>query len=154
MKIEAGQRLGLDTNILLDATDESRPLHRQAQSVFHVFPSLGAHAVLGTQVLREYLVVATRPQKNNGLGLDLPDALFNLGEFRRRASVVPETVEAAELLAEWAGKFRVRGKNLHDLQLLATMHRAGVQTFLTSNPSDFPRQTGIEIITLSDLKLS
>lgn len=141
-------RLALDTNILLDATDESRPLYGKAQSVF--LPSRGVHLVLGTQVIREYLVVATRPQRNNGLGLTTADALGNVEEFRKRASIVPESVEASELLTRWALRFRITGKRLHDLQLLATVCHAGIRVLLTSNPDDFPTDTEVEIVTLSE----
>ncbi len=152
MKIEPGQRVALDTNILLDATDESRPLHSEARGIFQELPRQGAGLFVGTQVLREYLVVATRPPGNNGLGLAVEDAVGNVREFRKYASLIPETVEAHELLNRWALQFRVIGKKLHDLQLLATVHQAGVGILVTSNSDDFPSDTGVRITTLADWK--
>jgi predicted nucleic acid-binding protein len=56
----------LDTNVLLAATDEGRPAHRQALTVCNDWP--GPHATLYTsaQILRGYLAVATRPAEHNG----------------------------------------------------------------------------------------
>jgi predicted nucleic acid-binding protein len=150
MKIEPGQSVALDTNILLDATDEARPLHAKARSLLL---RQGTGLCLGTQVLREYLVVATRPQENNGLGMTVEDAVLNVSQFRKRASILPETVEASELLSRWAVQYGVTGKRLHDLQLLATVHQAGVTTLITSNAADFPRDTDVRIVTLEEIEL-
>ena len=56
-----GDTLFVDTNVLLIATDESRSLHREALQLLagSVTPDLSL-AISG-QVVREYLVVATRP---------------------------------------------------------------------------------------------
>lgn len=153
MKIEPGERVALDTNILLDATDESRELHAKAQSVFRDLPPQGVSLVLGTQVIREYLVVATRPQENNGLGQPIEDALANIREFRKRAALVGESIEACEQMERWAHQFHITGKKLHDLQLLATIRQAGIRILLTSNPGDFPPATDVRIATLAGLEI-
>jgi predicted nucleic acid-binding protein len=153
MKIESGQSLALDTNILLDATDQARPSHQLALSLFQTLPRRRILLVLATQVIREYLVVATRPEKNNGLGLSIHDAIRNVAAFRQRAAIVPETIQAGELMEKWALQFRSTGKKLHDLQLLATIHQAGIGALLTSNPSDFPKNTGVKILALRDVPI-
>lgn len=152
MKIEPGLLVALDTNILLDATDEGRPRHVQAGAVFRDLPRQGVDLFLCTQVIREYLVVATRPPASNGLGMSNQDAGANVEAFRKRASVIPETLPASDLFLTWARHFQITGKRLHDLQLLATIHQAGVRVLLTSNPDDFPKDTGVRIATLLDLE--
>src|SRR5262249_22065668 len=47
-------------------------------------PNQGIVLAAGTQVLREYLAVATRPVAVNGLGLATADALANVAAFRGR----------------------------------------------------------------------
>lgn len=64
----------LDTNVLLSATAPLRPLHRAALVVLNEWPNQGIVLSVSSQVLREYLVVATRPVQANGLGLDLHDS--------------------------------------------------------------------------------
>jgi predicted nucleic acid-binding protein len=51
----------VDTNVLLSATAPLRPLHRAAIAVLNDWPNQGSILATTTQVLREYLVVATRP---------------------------------------------------------------------------------------------
>ena len=53
----------------------SAEVARKAQSVFVFLPANGVELFLPTQVVREYLVVATRPEKINGLGLAIEDAV-------------------------------------------------------------------------------
>ena len=65
--------LFLDTNILLAATDESRHNHLLASRLLAASGSLGCRCALSGQIIREYLVVATRSVEANGLGLDAAD---------------------------------------------------------------------------------
>ncbi len=70
----------VDTNVLLTATDDSRELHSEATQLLAV-SSQDLRLAASGQVVREYLVVATRPIENNGLGLDVQDAEANVNEF-------------------------------------------------------------------------
>jgi predicted nucleic acid-binding protein len=149
MKIERGSKVLVDTNVLLEATDEGRPLHEQALALFLNAPQDGVDLFLGTQVVREYLVVATRPVENNGLGMSTETALENIRRFRKRASLVAETLRAGEVFLEWAGRFEIRGKKLHDLQILATASVAGMDGLITANMNDFPESSPLAIIPLS-----
>jgi predicted nucleic acid-binding protein len=149
MKIERGSKVLVDTNVLLEATDEGRPFHEQALALFLNAPQDGVDLFLGTQVVREYLVVATRPVVNNGLGMSTETALENIRRFRKRASLVAETLRAGEVFLEWAGRFEIRGKKLHDLQILATASVAGMDALITANMNDFPKSSPLAIIPLS-----
>jgi predicted nucleic acid-binding protein len=110
MRIEPGEKVCLDTNVLLDTTDEGRMFHSKAQSVFAFLPANGVELFLPTQVVREYLVVATRPEKNNGLGLAIEDAVENVRQFRKRATVIPESVLSSRNLLVWSVRFQTSGK--------------------------------------------
>jgi len=128
MKIERATKVLVDTNVLLEATDEGRPLHSQAVAVFQNARAAGIDLFICTQTIREYLVVATRPTVNNGLGMGIKTALENVAKFVKRASLLPETLRAGELFLEWADKFRITGKRLHDLQILATAAAGGTHS--------------------------
>jgi len=151
MKIERGCKVLVDTNVLLEATDEGRPLHEKAWALFQNAPEGGVDLFLGTQVVREYLVVATRPVENNGLGMSTEAALENIRRFRKRASLVAETLRAGEVFFEWVGRFGIRGKKLHDLQILATASVADMDALITANDQDFPKSSPLTIIPLSDV---
>ena len=152
MRIERGLKVLVDTNVLLEATDEGRPLHRQAKDVFQHAAASGVDLFLGTQVIREYLVVATRPVPNNGLGMAMTTALDNVARFRQRASLVAETIQAGETFLSWAARFGIQGKRLHDLQLQASATAAGMDVLLTANPADFPETGGVRIVPLADVE--
>jgi predicted nucleic acid-binding protein len=59
----------VDTNVLLSATAPLRPLHRAALAVLNDWPNQGIPLTASSQILREYLAVATRPVEANGLNL-------------------------------------------------------------------------------------
>ena len=78
------------TSMFLD--DESRPHHRDAGRLLGESGNRGLHLATSGQVLREYLVVATRPLDANGLGLPVRDATANVSEFLRRIQTQPDRI--------------------------------------------------------------
>ena len=153
MKIDRGTRLLVDTNVLLEASDAGRRLHAQALAVFQTAAQSGVDLFLGTQVVREYLVVSTRPVVNNGLGMSMELALENIACFRRRSSLIAETLQASSLFLDWAKHFGICGKKLHDLQILASASAAGLDALLTANEQDFPKSSPLMIVALSEIDL-
>ena len=71
----------LDTNVLVSSTASRRKLHEIARNVVQ-WPISGKHACVSGQILREYLVVATRPLESNGLCLTPAEAAANVSAFR------------------------------------------------------------------------
>ncbi len=135
----------LDTNILLAATDTGRRAYVAAVSVFTKLTGDGIHLAISGQVIREYLVVATRPIEQNGLGLKLHDALDNIAEFRSRTIFLEETLEVTDQLVELIKSTGIHGKRIHDINIAATMLSHGVENLVTFNPGDFSGIGDIEI---------
>ena len=75
MAMTRGDLVMVDTSILLTATNAHRTGHHCALEVFQKALDAGVHLATCGQILREYLVVATRPVSANGLGLVPEDAL-------------------------------------------------------------------------------
>lgn len=139
----------LDTNILLTATDPTRDLHRVAVGVFDTFPSRGLSLCLSGQVIREYLVVATRERSQNGLGLTLKQALANVRAFRERARLLPENEAVARRFGALLVEIPTTGRVIHDAHMIATALAHDVSTVLTLNVKDFRRfRERIELRTL------
>ena len=82
MATPVADRVVLDTNVLLAATDEARQEHEHAVSALNVWPASGMMLYTSGQILREYLVVATRPIDDNGLGMAQPHAIANVRALR------------------------------------------------------------------------
>ena len=129
----------VDTNVLLSASQASRPHHLEALRVLNDWPNQAKRLCTCGQILREYLVVATRPQENNGLGLALDDALLNVAAIRQRMLLLEENAGAVALLHELLQEVRCHGKQIHDVNLvaLALYHRVG--SIVTANVADFLR---------------
>lgn len=135
----APDRVMLDTNVLLAATDESRPEHRGALMVVNDWAAGHTDLCASGQVLREYLTVATRPADKNGLGLNLPDALGNVRAIRERITLLAEDSKVADRLLGLLADVACQGKQVHDANLIATMLVHGVGTVVTMNLEDFAR---------------
>jgi predicted nucleic acid-binding protein len=145
MKIE---RVFLDTNVLLEATDQGRRFHAQATGVLRDFAKRRWSLHCTAQVLREYLVVATRPESANGLGLSLPDAVANILQFRKKVALVLEPSGCMHTLLAWAQHHGTVGRKLHDLQILVAAYHGGMDALLTANTKDFPVIQEIAILPL------
>lgn len=132
-----GKLVMVDTNVLVSATNTARLDHLVSRSIFSRARDEGIHLCTCGQILREYLVVATRPVSVNGLGLDLDAALWNLSWFRRRLVFFPETEEIHQTLISLAGSRGIRGKHLHGGNIGALMTCSGISYLVTNNPEDF-----------------
>ena len=135
-------RVMLDTNVLIAATDESRAEHHDALTVVNDWASGRAELCTSGQILREYLTVATRPTEKNGLGLSLPGALGNVHAFRRRTTLLAEDAKVTDRLLSLLADVECGGKQVHDVNVVATMLVYGVRAVVTMNMEDFARFEG------------
>ena len=128
----------LDTNVLVSSTASRRKLHGHAQRVVRG-PMSGRQTCVSGQILREYLVVATRPLESNGLGLAPTDAIANVSAFRSVMSCLDENDEVRDRLVELVRTRMCRGVVIHDANIVATALVHGVPAIVTENWADFRR---------------
>ncbi len=141
-----GDLVMVDTNILLSASNSNRTDHEASHRVFLKALEAGVHLATCGQILREYLVVATRPMQVNGLGLSLEDALTNLDWFRKRQVYLEEPESVHQNLVRLIEKHNITGKRIHDLNIVALMNQFNIHTLLTNNAADFEIIPDIEIM--------
>jgi predicted nucleic acid-binding protein len=140
----------LDTNVLLSATAPLRPLHRAALKVLNDWPNQGLVLAVSSQILREYLVVATRPIEVNGLGLSIEDALANVTALRGRMRLLADGEPVWDRLRSLVAAYGCRGKQIHDANVVACALTSGVTKLATANMGDFNRFAAeIELIDLA-----
>ena len=132
-------RVMLDTNVLLAATDEGRAEHHDALTIFNEWAAGDTTLCTSGQILREYLAVATRPAENNGLGLKPADAVSNVRAIRERTAFLVEDARVADRLQGLLADVECGGKQVHDANVIATMLAHGVGTVVTMNVEDFAR---------------
>lgn len=101
---------------------------------------------LNGQVLREYLVVATRKDSENGLGMKPEEALSNITEFRKCIHFLDETSGVIQRLLEMVGQHQLKGKMIHDASIAATMIDNGLVQVLTINGKDFEKFKEVKVV--------
>ncbi|WP_376693775.1 type II toxin-antitoxin system VapC family toxin [Wenzhouxiangella sp. EGI_FJ10409] len=148
MTIQAGDRIFLDTNVLLCASDSSRKQHATALELISEASASGIQLFVSGQVLREYLVVATQPISQNGLGMTPEEALGNVEQIKNRTGLAEEGRDVTERLGQLVSRHGLRGKRIHDAGIAATMASAGIEILVSENRSDFE---GIEFIRILDI---
>jgi predicted nucleic acid-binding protein len=129
----------LDTNVLLAATNSARAGHDDAMLVLNDWPGSGTILYVSVQILREYLAVATRPLESNGLGMPLGAAIENARSFRDRSTLLPESGQVVGRLLRLLADVPCGGKRIHDANIVATTLTHDVSTVLTANLKDFAR---------------
>ena len=138
----------VDTNVLLEATDERRPHHRDSMALLESANSL----CLTAQVVREYLSVATRPVQVNGLGMSMPDALENVRQFRVFIRLLPEEKPVLPEFLKLIERVPCSGKRVHDAHLVATAIAHRVRTIVSLNRDDLtPFADDVAIRTPSEV---
>lgn len=132
-------RVMLDANVLIAASDHDRPEHHQALQLLSHWPARGVSLCTSGQVLREYLSVATRPASRNGLGIPLGHAVANARAFRSRTTILDDTDRVTERLLELLASIACTGKQVHDANVVATMLAHKVSAIVTMNLKHFAR---------------
>jgi predicted nucleic acid-binding protein len=123
----------VDTNVLLEATDEARTHHREAVRLIERHPALR----LSAQVIREYLVVATRPTAANGLGLRVTDTIENVREFRRSMRLLVEEKPVLPTLLGLLRKCLARADAFDAANFVATALAHDMRILVSLNAADF-----------------
>ncbi|HQF02905.1 MAG TPA: PIN domain-containing protein [Phycicoccus sp.] len=126
----------VDTNVLLAATDASRGSHVAATEFLRLDPRSVA---LTPQIVREYLVVATRPPEVNGLGLSPARAAANVEEFLGIATLLREGMASTSRLLTFMADGLSSGKQVHDANVVACALAHGVAAIVTDNVRHFAR---------------
>lgn len=143
-----GELILLDTNILLTATDRSRQGFEEARELFTRALELGVHLCVSGQIIREYLVVATRPIEVNGLGLSPSEAVHNIHSFTRRLVFLEESELVSSELLSLIQKHELNGKRIHDTNIVALMHVEHINTIISCNPEDFSPFSHIQVMSI------
>ena len=150
--MKAGETVFVDTNVLLSATDRSRPHHDAARGLSRVAREAGCSLALSGQIIREYLVVATRPVEVNGLGLSPADALHNINAFIPRTVLCAETEAVSLRLRSLTATYALSGKRIHDANVVATMVEHDIHWLVTENGDDFKVFSEVQTLGLAETR--
>jgi predicted nucleic acid-binding protein len=130
------ERVLLDTNLLISASDQGRPDHARAVEFLEEDPR---ELVIAPQNVREFLAVATRAEGENGLGMSPEHAARALADLMVGLTLVGDGKAAASRLLSLIVTGPASGKQVHDASLVATALASEVGTIVTANRRHFER---------------
>ena len=136
----------IDTNILVYLANEDSPFHLGATEMFKKIAGK-CELWISRQVLREYAVVMTRP----GIvekPLSSKDVASDIEKWESIFLIADETEETTRTLVQLIKSYDIKGKKVHDTNIVATMIGNSIQTLFTLNADDFRKFIEIELVTL------
>jgi predicted nucleic acid-binding protein len=147
MKIRAGDRIFIDTNILIYASVNETPFHSIAVEKMNLLESKNLELFISRQVIREFIAVLTRPVYKRQPSIS---EIVDLIEYYNNILTILDDNEPVQTsLIELIQKFAVGGKQIHDANIVATMKTNKLNKLFTHNVQDFRRfEKLIKIIPL------
>jgi len=136
----------LDTNILVYLANEDSPYHSKVLGRFKELLD-DSELWVSRQVLREYAVVMTRADIIER-PLSPREAALDMGKWESLFHVADETEEVTEILKGLVERYKLRGKIIHDANIVATMMANSIAKLFTLNVGDFKRFSELEILYL------
>lgn len=134
----ADRRTFVDTNILVYANWSGAERHEDARLQLMTLGSAGTETCVSRQVLREFLAVVTRPQ-GAVVPMSVDEAVETVRDLGSLFLILEDSEGVAQTLLGLVRQFEVKGRVIHDANIVATMLDAGVTRLLTANPCDFRR---------------
>jgi len=146
-----GNRLFLDTNVLVFANAAEAPLHAVALKSIEERYNAGADLWISRQVLREYLAHFSRSQKFlNPRSVTI--VIERVRYFQSRFHVAEDNAQITERLLGLMEQVSLGGKQVHDANIVATMLTYNIPSLLTNNVDDFKRFSHfITLLPLQDV---
>lgn len=136
----------LGTNILLQWTVRTDPLHSIVRASLRGLRASGEILCIVPQNLYEFWAAATRPSTANGLGLSIRDTKARMDRIQRVFQFLPDQTD---LVFEWERlvvAYQYHGSVSYDARLVAAMRTHQLTRLLTLNTSDFARFPGLTLI--------
>ena len=141
----------VNTSILVRLANQSDAQFALAAEAMLKLHDRGETLHITPQNLIEFRNVATRPVKNNGLGLSVAAAEANAANFE---ATLPLLADTPEIFLKWKDIVKSRGtigKQVHNARLVAACHVHGVRNLLTFNAVHFDSLAkfggGIAVVT-------
>ena len=128
----------LDTNILVNYTVASAPVHAEAMKALGDMQAAGIPLWISRQILREYIATQTRPQGFRR-PLSVATVLTDVAAFQAAFQLAEDGPGVMAILLNLLTAIPIGGKQIHDANIVATMLAHGIPKLLTHNTADFAR---------------
>ena len=128
----------IDTNVFVNSRILHAPDHDIARERLEHALQGNERLRISRQVVREYLSVVTR-QQTWPITITRQDALDDANRLIGGFEILEDGPVVTELLIALCREVSVRGKQIHDANIVATMLAYGEHRLLTFNEADFHR---------------
>jgi predicted nucleic acid-binding protein len=128
----------LDTNIVLRLVNGGLPESSAIEQLVQQIRDENYELWISRQVIREYLVQVTRPGFL-AIPLSIEQVNAHTRTLRSLFKVADETDAVTDKLLELLNEFPSGGKQIHDVNIVATMLVHDIDTLLTLNVEDMKR---------------
>lgn len=131
-------RHGLDTGFLVAVEVAEHAEHTDAKATLARLLGAGDQIAIAPQVLAEFIHIVTDSRRFTH-PLDMAAARQLAHQWWTARDVVQVFPDdgATRLFLDWLTQFSLGRKRLLDTMLAATYHQTGIQSLLTTNPTDF-----------------
>lgn len=140
----------LDSNIPLRISKSDDPQHSAISGALHAMVGQGVRLCFTSQTLGEFWNASTRPFDKNGFGLTIAEADRLARVIERDFEFLPDSKEVHERRRSLPVANNIRGVQVHDARLAASMYVHGVGQLMTLNVRDFRRFAGLQILHPSE----
>jgi predicted nucleic acid-binding protein len=141
----------LDTNILLRISKSDDPHHAMISGALRALVEQGARLCFTSQILGEFWNASTRPRDQHGFGLNTAEADRIARVIERDFEFLPDSRDVHDRWRLLLVDHDVKGVQVHDARLAASMYVHGVTQLLTVNVRDFQRFGGLRAIHPADV---
>ena len=138
MATMAANPVFVDTNVLVHANNSDSPDQPLAQKALLELAGAGCELWISRQVMREYACVVSR-RMNLMQQFDASAMVADLHRFGQQFQIADETASVSSHLQILIVSHDVKGKQVHDANVVATMLAFGIPGLLTQNAADFRR---------------
>jgi predicted nucleic acid-binding protein len=142
----------LDSNILLRVSRRSDPHYHEIRGALVAYRKRAARLCYTSQTLGEFWNVSTRPADKNGFGLNIVETDVIAQEIERDFEFLPDSQAVHDRWRSLLVKHDIKGVQVHDARLAASMYIHDVPEILTINVRDFARFEGLTAVHPADVK--
>ena len=150
---KATNEMFIDTSIFVSARNLQAPASAVARAALVQAQDDNERVCISRQVMREYLLVMTRPQTWSR-PLSMTEALNDFAWMETTFDILEDGRQVMDMLFTLCRDVQVAGKQIHDANIVATMLAHGERRLLSFNSSDFRRyEHRIELVRISETSL-
>jgi predicted nucleic acid-binding protein len=147
-----GEACLLDSNILLRISKSDDPQHPAIVQALKALVGQGVRLCYTSQTLAEFWNASTRPLDKNGFGLTVAETDRLARVIERDFEFLPDSRDVHDRWRSLLVEHDVRGVQVHDARLAASMYVHGVGQILTINVRDFRRYDGLRVMHPADVR--